>query len=112
MLLPVVADVIHGCVLVQVKVHRASAPLYGTIQCFMLNGDYDGDVFSTGGEVEIAQVRPADRLGGDYWQVGCTHVHNCTVTHTHSHAYAYVLTCSHTHACMLAHTHTHTHTHA
>ena len=48
---------------IQVKVHRASAPLYGTIQCFMLNGDYDGDVFSTGGEVEIAQVRLAARLG-------------------------------------------------
>ncbi|KAL8609443.1 hypothetical protein ACOMHN_006630 [Nucella lapillus] len=38
-----------------VKIHRATAPLYGTIQCFMLYGDYDGDVFSTGGDVEIAQ---------------------------------------------------------
>ena len=44
------------CVFVQVKIQRASAPLYGTIQCFMLYGDYEGDVFSTGGEVEIAQV--------------------------------------------------------
>ncbi|XP_076437622.1 structural maintenance of chromosomes flexible hinge domain-containing protein 1-like [Babylonia areolata] len=38
-----------------VKIQRAAAPLYGTIQCFMLYGDYDGDIFSTGGEMEIAQ---------------------------------------------------------
>ncbi|KAK7480666.1 hypothetical protein BaRGS_00028138 [Batillaria attramentaria] len=38
-----------------VRIHRASAPLYGRIKSFMLYGDYDGDVYSTGGELEIAQ---------------------------------------------------------
>lgn len=38
-----------------VRIHRASAPLFGRILSFMLYGDNDGDVYSTGGELEITQ---------------------------------------------------------
>lgn len=35
---------------------------YGTIEKFFLYGDHDGDIFATGGEVQIALVRRIKRI--------------------------------------------------
>lgn len=40
----------------QVKSHRTQPILYGTVIQFLLYGQYKGDVFATGGQVEIALV--------------------------------------------------------
>ncbi|XP_025090642.1 structural maintenance of chromosomes flexible hinge domain-containing protein 1-like isoform X1 [Pomacea canaliculata] len=38
-----------------VRILRTTPTLLGTIRCFLLYGDYSGDVYSTGGEIEISQ---------------------------------------------------------
>uniref|UniRef100_A0A3B3B865 Structural maintenance of chromosomes flexible hinge domain containing 1 n=1 Tax=Oryzias melastigma TaxID=30732 RepID=A0A3B3B865_ORYME len=38
-----------------VKSQRKTPTLYGTIVRFLLHGEYDGDVFATGGEVEVTR---------------------------------------------------------
>ncbi|XP_071103421.1 structural maintenance of chromosomes flexible hinge domain-containing protein 1-like isoform X1 [Haliotis cracherodii] len=38
-----------------VKIMRTLPPMMGTIKCFMLYGDHDGEVYSTGGDLEIIQ---------------------------------------------------------
>lgn len=43
-------------VFVQVKSHKTQPILYGTVIQFLLYGEYKGDVFATGGQVEIALV--------------------------------------------------------
>lgn len=41
--------------LFQVKIVRTLPFFYGTIRRFILYGDHNGDVFATGGEVELQQ---------------------------------------------------------
>lgn len=42
---------------IQVKSQKTQPILYGTVIQFLLYGNYKGDVFATGGQVEVAMVR-------------------------------------------------------
>ena len=44
------------CHVAQVKIIRTNPFFYGTVRRFLLYGDHQGDVFATGGDVELAQV--------------------------------------------------------
>lgn len=41
----------------QVKTVKTLPIFYGSIEKFFLYGDHDGDIFATGGEVQISLVR-------------------------------------------------------
>ena len=41
----------------QIRTQRTLPLICGTVKRFLLFGDHDGDVFATGGEMEITQVR-------------------------------------------------------
>lgn len=41
----------------QVKITRTLPTIYGVIQRFLLFGDHDEEVYATGGDLEIMQVR-------------------------------------------------------
>ena len=43
-------------ILFQMRTQRTIPLICGTVKRFLLFGDHDGDVFATGGEMEIVQV--------------------------------------------------------
>lgn len=45
------------CFLIQVKTHNTNPILYGKVVQFLLYGNFDGDVYATGGQVEVSRVR-------------------------------------------------------
>jgi hypothetical protein len=48
----------------QVRIHRTLPILYGSVKQIWLFGDYDGDVYATGGELEVIQVGIIHRYAG------------------------------------------------
>lgn len=49
---------INACIFfIQVKSQKTQPILYGSVVHFLLYGQHDGNVFATGGEVEVALVR-------------------------------------------------------
>ena len=44
-------------VFLQVKSQRTQPIVYGSVVRFLLYGDHDGDVYATGGQVEVSLVR-------------------------------------------------------
>lgn len=51
------SNVLIGLFCLQVKTTKTHPIFYGSIEKFFLYGDHDGDIFATGGEVQIALVR-------------------------------------------------------
>ena len=49
-------------VLFQIRTQRTIPLICGTVKRFLLFGDHDGDVFATGGEMEIVQVFLSDAI--------------------------------------------------
>ena len=50
----------------QVRILRTTPVLCGTIQAFYLYGEHEGDVYATGGDIELLQVSLFD-LGIYRW---------------------------------------------
>lgn len=40
----------------KVRILRTAPALYGTIQSFYLYGEYEGDIYAMGGDIELQQV--------------------------------------------------------
>lgn len=56
-ILIIIYSILMPTFFIQVKSQKTQPILYGTVVRFLLHGDHEGNVFATGGEVEVALVR-------------------------------------------------------